>query len=252
MKALRAVSLANTVVMLLAVLWGAWVTSSDSGDGCGASWPLCKGTFMPDWDYAAIVEFGHRVVSALAGLLSVVVLVWVARARPAETRLKRLAFGTFFFVVLQGALGAAAVLWPQPDLVMALHFGFSLLCFTFALLVTVGAREAGRPAPACPPSPPSRRRSRRGSAPRCGAWPSTPTSSCTWGLRAPPRGLPGLHGLAAVQRGADPDALRPRGRQLRPPARRRPGRGPGAAALVDRPPGGRPGRPARARRGPWL
>lgn len=137
MKALRAVSLTNTVVMLLAVLWGAWVTSSDSGDGCGASWPLCKGTFMPDWDYAAIVEFGHRVVSALAGLLSVVVLVWILRALPAAGRLKRLAFGTFFFVVLQGALGAAAVLWPQPDLVMALHFGFSLLCFTFALLATV-------------------------------------------------------------------------------------------------------------------
>lgn len=150
MKALRAVSLANAVVMLLAVLWGAWVTSSDSGDGCGASWPLCKGTFMPEWDYAAIVEFGHRVVSALAGLLSVIVLVWIFRALPAQLRLKRLAFGTFFFVVLQGALGAAAVLWPQPDLVMALHFGFSLLCFTFALLVTVALGrldEAARPAP---------------------------------------------------------------------------------------------------------
>lgn len=146
MKALRAVSLANTAVMLLAVLWGAWVTSSDSGDGCGASWPLCKGTFMPDWDYAAIVEFGHRVVSALAGLLSVAVLVWVARVRPSETRLKRLAFGTFFFVVLQGGLGAAAVLRPQPDLVMALHFGFSLICFTFALLVTVALGQGERAA----------------------------------------------------------------------------------------------------------
>ncbi|MFO7273744.1 MAG: COX15/CtaA family protein [Bacillota bacterium] len=153
MKALRAVSLANTVVMLLAVLWGAWVTSSDSGDGCGASWPLCKGTFMPEWDYAAIIEFGHRVVSALAGLLSVVVLVWVVRALPAETRLKRLALGTCFFVVLQGALGAAAVLRPQPDLVMALHFGFSLLCFTFALLVTVALGNLAR-APAAGAFPP--------------------------------------------------------------------------------------------------
>jgi len=152
MKALRAVSLANTVTMLLAVLWGSWVTSSDSGDGCGASWPLCKGTFMPDWDYAAIVEFGHRVVSALAGLLSVAVLVWVMRSLPAEIRLKRLAFGTFFFVVLQGALGAAAVLRPQPDLVMALHFGFSLLCFTFALLVTVAL---GRLDQAAVPASPS-------------------------------------------------------------------------------------------------
>jgi len=154
MKALRAVSVANTVVMLAAVLWGAWVTSSESGDGCGASWPLCKGTFMPEWDYAAIVEFGHRVVSALAGLFSIVVLIWVLRALPAAVRLKRLAFGTVFFVVLQGALGAAAVLWPQPDLVMALHFGFSLLCFTFALLVTVALGEAVREdRPAAPPAP---------------------------------------------------------------------------------------------------
>lgn len=144
MKALRLVSLTNTVVMFLAVLWGAWVTSSDSGDGCGAHWPLCKGTFMPDWDYAAIVEFGHRLVSGLAGLLSLIVLVWIFRALPAEGRLKRLAFGTFFFVSFQGALGAAAVLRPQPDLVMALHFGFSLLCFTFAMLVSVALAEHAR------------------------------------------------------------------------------------------------------------
>ncbi|MBP2019584.1 cytochrome c oxidase assembly protein subunit 15 [Symbiobacterium terraclitae] len=144
MKSLRLVSLTNTVVMFLAVIWGAWVTSSDSGDGCGAHWPLCKGTFMPDWDYAAIVEFGHRVISGLAGLLSLILLVWIFRALPADGRLKRLAFGTLFFVSFQGALGAAAVLRPQPDLVMALHFGFSLLCFTFALLVTVALGDLAR------------------------------------------------------------------------------------------------------------
>lgn len=141
MKALRAFSALNTVVMFMAVLWGAWVTTTDSGDGCGAHWPLCKGTFMPDWDYPAIVEFGHRLISGLAGLLTLILLVWIIRSLPGEGRLRRLAWGTLFFVSFQGTLGAAAVIWPQPDLVLALHFGFSLLCFTFALLVTVALSQ---------------------------------------------------------------------------------------------------------------
>lgn len=147
MKQLRAFAALNTVVMFTAVLWGAWVTTTDSGDGCGAHWPLCKGTFMPDWDYPAIVEFGHRVVSGLAGLFTLILLVWVLRSLPGRRRLHLLAWGAFFFVSLQGTLGAAAVLWPQPDLVMALHFGFSLLCFTFALLVTVALSQLMHPAP---------------------------------------------------------------------------------------------------------
>lgn len=147
---LRLFSLLTTWVMFLVVLMGAWVTNTDSGNGCGAHWPLCKGTLMPDWDYAAIVEFSHRGVAGLDGLMTVVLLLWIWRTLPQRRDLKGLALGALFFVVLQGGLGALAVLWPQPKLVLALHFGFSLMCFTMVLLVSVRLtppKMSERPAP---------------------------------------------------------------------------------------------------------
>lgn len=136
-RSLRIFSLLTTVIMFLVVLMGALVTNTESGDGCGAHWPLCKGTFMPEWDYEAIIEFSHRAVAGLAGLMVVVLLIWIWRALPKRKDLFWLAVGAFVLVSLQGALGAMAVVWPQPKLVLALHFGFSVMCFALVLLVTV-------------------------------------------------------------------------------------------------------------------
>ncbi|MFZ5824113.1 MAG: COX15/CtaA family protein [Bacillota bacterium] len=151
-RSLRIFSLLTTVIMFLVVLMGAWVTNTESGEGCGKHWPLCHGTFMPDWDYAAIVEFSHRVVAGLAGLMVIVLLVWVWRALPKRKDLFWLSWGAFFLVSFQGALGAMAVLWPQPKLVLALHFGFSVMCFAMVLLVTVLLYSKGeRPLVQAPP-----------------------------------------------------------------------------------------------------
>ena len=41
------------------------------------------------------------------------------------------------FLVLQGLIGAAAVMWAQSDFVLALHFGISLISFSAVLLLTL-------------------------------------------------------------------------------------------------------------------
>lgn len=122
--------------MYLVLQMGALVTNTGSADGCGASWPLCKGTWMPDWDYEAIIEFSHRAVSGLAGLATLVLAVWVWRASRSPL-LRGLSAAGAGLVSFQGALGAMAVIWPQPKAVLALHFGISLLCFSAVLLVAV-------------------------------------------------------------------------------------------------------------------
>lgn len=136
-RLLRAVAIATTAVMYLVLQMGALVTNTGSGNGCGQFWPLCHGTFMPDWDYTTIIEYSHRAVSGAAGMLTVVLMVWVWWVMPKERLLKWLTAGAVFFVCLQGGLGAAAVLWPQPTAVLALHFGVSLICFSFTLWVTM-------------------------------------------------------------------------------------------------------------------
>lgn len=147
---MKRLAIATTFVMYLILQMGALVTNTGSADGCGASWPLCKGTFMPDWDYPAIIEFSHRAVSGIGGFMVLVLAIWLWRSFPTRPVIRWLGVAALGTVIFQGLLGAAAVLWPQPKVVLALHFGISLICFSAVLLITVlllrGDRKVSYPA----------------------------------------------------------------------------------------------------------
>lgn len=152
-RGLRLLAVAATIVTYIILQMGALVTNTGSGDGCGASWPLCKGTFMPDWDYPAVIEFSHRAVSGVGGLLILILAVSLWRRFPHRPLLRWLGMGALGTVIFQGLLGAAAVLWPQPKAILALHFGISLICFSAVVLVTVLLYRKEQPAPMAPVSP---------------------------------------------------------------------------------------------------
>lgn len=52
------------------------------------------------------------------------------------------------FIIFQGLMGAAAVVWGHSDIVLALHFGISAISFATVVLLTVLAFEDGRRSPA--------------------------------------------------------------------------------------------------------
>lgn len=139
-KTVRWLALAACVGMFLVLLMGAAVTQTESGRGCGDDWPLCNGRFVPDYTITSIIEYSHRVVSAIVGLL--VLAATIAVFRSVDRREPRwYAAGALFFTVLQAGLGAAQVKNPQSDEILALHFGFSLLAFTCTLLTVTSVRE---------------------------------------------------------------------------------------------------------------
>lgn len=139
-KLLQWFGILSTFGTFVILLMGAIVTKTGSGEGCGDSWPLCHGELIPSSvDIELVIEYSHRIVSGLVGLMVVVFAVWAVRVLRDRKEVKWYAFGSVFFIVFQGLLGAAAVVWGQSDAVLALHFGFSLLCFTFVLLLTIEA-----------------------------------------------------------------------------------------------------------------
>ncbi|MDG5470160.1 heme A synthase [Jeotgalibacillus sp. ET6] len=124
--------------MLLVLLGGALVTKTDSGAGCGQSFPLCHGQIIPDeLLFETIVELSHRVVSATAGMLVLILSIWSWRAIGHKRETNFLAVLAFFFLMLQALLGAGAVVWGHSDLILALHFGISLISFASVLLLTL-------------------------------------------------------------------------------------------------------------------
>ncbi|PLR84075.1 heme A synthase [Bacillus canaveralius] len=128
----------TTIGMLFILLGGALVTKTDSGMGCGNSWPLCHGELIPrNISPELIIELAHRVVSGAVGFMVLILSVWSWRSIGHVRETKFLSVLSFFFLVLQGLIGAAAVLWGQSDFVLALHFGISLISFAAVFLLTL-------------------------------------------------------------------------------------------------------------------
>ncbi|MEI2664870.1 COX15/CtaA family protein [Rossellomorea sp. LJF3] len=137
-KGLKWLAVLTTLGMLFVLLGGALVTKTESGMGCGRSWPLCNGQFIPsDITFELVIELAHRVVSGGVGLLVLALSIWSWRSIGYKRETKFLAALSFFFLVLQGLIGAAAVLWGQSDFVLAIHFGISLISFASILLLTL-------------------------------------------------------------------------------------------------------------------
>ena len=133
-RSLKVISVASVAGMFLVLLMGALVTKSGSAEGCGASWPTCDGRFLPAANIHSVIEYSHRLVSGLTGIAVLAMAIGVWRKYPGRRDLRYLMWTALAFIVIQSLLGAAAVLWPQPKTVLALHFGISLTAFAAVLL----------------------------------------------------------------------------------------------------------------------
>src|SRR5690606_9891156 len=113
-RSLKALAISAVVGMFVVQLMGALVTKSGSADGCGASWPLCDGSFLPAANIHSVIEYSHRAVSGIAGLLVFAFAYLLWRRFPDRPDARYLGLTGVAFIIIQSALGAAAVLWPQP------------------------------------------------------------------------------------------------------------------------------------------
>ena len=136
--------LVTAVGMFVVLIAGATVTSTGSARGCGGDWPLCNGRFVPEFAITTAIEYTHRLITGIEGVLVVALaagLLWLYRSRVVARVLAVLLVGS---VILQAGMGAWAVVQPQQPVVLALHFGFSLIAFAAAILAAISARWPGR------------------------------------------------------------------------------------------------------------
>lgn len=112
-KLLKWVSFVTTIFMFFATFGGGVVTRTESGLGCGNEWPLCHGEFVPAHTLASLIEYSHRIVSSTAGLLAVAtfVLFWLYSKKRRDLQI--FALLTLIFVIIQGGMGALAVVFSQ-------------------------------------------------------------------------------------------------------------------------------------------
>lgn len=149
MRSLRRLCQITVAGMFLLLVTGSLVTNTGSADGCGASWPFCDG----DWSTVSTwIEANHRLVTGALGIL-IAATSWLAwRRHGRDSAIRWLVGASIFFLLLQSALGAIAVVWGSSPAVMASHFGVSLASFgsvfLLALRVVQLQEDATAPAPA--------------------------------------------------------------------------------------------------------
>ncbi|HEV2528789.1 MAG TPA: COX15/CtaA family protein [Thermomicrobiales bacterium] len=143
-RKVRALAVITALGMFLVLLMGANVTATGSGEGCGNHWPLCHGSFLPADTFESMVEYSHRFVTGIEGLLVVATAIGAWRVRKTYPVFTLLVPVMVLFLVIQALMGAAAVKWPQSAEVMALHFGISLVCLAAAALIARIVTEARR------------------------------------------------------------------------------------------------------------
>ena len=107
---------AGLLLSIASILAGAFVRATGSGDGCGATWPTCKGKIIPALsDTSELIEFSHRSVS---GVLLVVTLIIFAKTRKfqKESLVRIVTNYLTFFVIFEALIGAVIVIFEWVGL----------------------------------------------------------------------------------------------------------------------------------------
>ena len=104
------------VFSLLVILGGAIVRATGSGDGCGASWPTCTDRILPSNPAVeTVIEFSHRITSALAILGALALVVFARRLYPRGDRVRKAAGMSLILMVVESLLGASLVIFGWVD-----------------------------------------------------------------------------------------------------------------------------------------
>ena len=109
-------SFSGLVVSILAILAGAIVRATGSGDGCGASWPTCNGEIIPNFDTSSeLIEFSHRFISGF--LLIITLIIFIKSFKDKVPNLhKKIIWLLTFFVLLEALIGAVIVVYEWVGL----------------------------------------------------------------------------------------------------------------------------------------
>jgi heme A synthase len=145
----RAFSLAAAVAAFALAILGSWIRINGAGMSC-PDWPLCHGAIVPVLDGAVVLEWSHRMVALLEGVLlaGAIVTGWRARREIAGVTPILMALGGIFIV--QVALGAATVAVANSPWSVVLHWGVGMLflgALTALAIVAVVRPRIGTPHP---------------------------------------------------------------------------------------------------------
>src|SRR2546429_9766142 len=121
----------------LQIALGGVVRVTDSGLGC-PDWPLCHGSPYPAADIHSIIEYSHRTVGAVTGVLLIVTVItaWLVfrRTRPLVAWL---ATASLLAIGAEGALGGVVVANELAAWLVVVHLALAMIILGFLIATAV-------------------------------------------------------------------------------------------------------------------
>ena len=148
LTAFRRLAVATTVFAYLQVVLGGIVRVSGSGLGC-PDWPLCNGRPYPGADLHSIIEYSHRWVGTVTGvlLIATLVLAWLL-FRGNRRSLAWLVTAALGAIVLEGLVGGLVVIRELAPWLVLVHLAIAMLVLALLALTAVRTLPPGSVPPA--------------------------------------------------------------------------------------------------------
>ena len=139
----RGLVLVTLIALFGLVTLGGVVRTTDSGLGC-PDWPLCYGGLLPlEQDHSTYIEFSHRVVAGVVGLLVAGVMIAAWRQYRRQRWVFVPALVGFALLVVQALIGGVTVLNELPRWSVIVHLAMAQGMIAVLLVVYVASGHAG-------------------------------------------------------------------------------------------------------------
>ncbi len=123
---LRFFAYGSVISTYILIVIGGYVTTSNSGLGCGESWPLCNGAVFPSLNNPEVViELTHRLFNSVVGIfvLGMTIVVWT-RYRSASN-IVLLSTASLVALIAQVLLGMVTVTTSLNPIVSDAHLALA-------------------------------------------------------------------------------------------------------------------------------
>src|SRR5258706_15064582 len=133
----RRVAFLTALFAYLQIALGGVVRVTGSGLGC-PDWPLCHGRPYPAADIHSIIEYSHRTVGAITGvlLIATVALAWLV-FRHQRPLVAWLATASLVAIAAEGALGGVVVVNELASWLVLVHLGLAMIILGFLIATAV-------------------------------------------------------------------------------------------------------------------
>ena len=111
------------------IVWGGYVTLGGYGLGCGTFWPTCNGMFFPTLTWPTFVEYLHRLLTIVTGILLLVSTIFVWKMKPRPAGPSRAMVLAIILLIAQSLLGGDVVITSLEPVITTIHLAFATAVF---------------------------------------------------------------------------------------------------------------------------